>query len=58
MSKNISLQASKITKGMILAAGLGTRLRPITNDVPKPMIDVGDRKIIEYKGIMRLWPKY
>lgn len=38
----------EITRGMILAAGLGTRLRPVTNDIPKPMIEVGGRKIIEY----------
>lgn len=37
-----------VTKGMILAAGLGTRLRPLTYDVPKALIEVGDKKIIEY----------
>ena len=34
-------------KAMILAAGLGSRLQPITNKLPKPLIDVGGISLIE-----------
>jgi dTDP-glucose pyrophosphorylase len=32
---------------MLMAGGLGTRLRPITENIPKPMIEVGGRPILE-----------
>lgn len=32
---------------VLMAGGLGTRLRPITENIPKPMIDVGGRPILE-----------
>ncbi len=32
---------------VLMAGGLGTRLRPITDEVPKPMIPVGGKPILE-----------
>ena len=36
------------TYGAILAAGLGTRLRPLTNEVPKPSLPICGRPLLEY----------
>jgi len=35
-------------RALILAAGEGTRLRPLTADRPKPMLRVGDRPLLEH----------
>jgi glucose-1-phosphate thymidylyltransferase len=35
-------------KAIILAAGYATRLRPLTDDVPKPLLPVGGRPILDW----------
>ena len=37
----------KIKHGMILAAGLGKRMQPITLKIPKPLIQIGNKNLLE-----------
>jgi mannose-1-phosphate guanylyltransferase len=37
-----------MTKGMILAAGQGSRVRPLTKDLPKPMVPILGKPVMEY----------
>ncbi len=33
---------------VVMAGGIGTRLRPLTEDLPKPLLPIGDRPILEW----------
>ncbi|MGM8213706.1 nucleotidyltransferase family protein [Virgibacillus sp. W0430] len=46
-SNEIKTLPNKENVVVIMAGGLGTRLQPLTNDTPKPMLNIGDKPILE-----------
>lgn len=43
-----NLKAKLPMSALIMAGGKGTRLRPITNEIPKPLVKIGDKPIIQH----------
>lgn len=46
-SDDVDQVAEKENTVILMAGGLGTRLRPLTDDIPKPMLKIGDKPILE-----------
>lgn len=42
------MKNKQISTAFILGAGLGTRLKPLTENTPKPLLEIGGRRIITY----------
>ena len=39
---------NKPSELMVFAAGFGTRMQPLTNNLPKPLISVGGRTLLDH----------
>lgn len=44
---DLNRRAQKQNIVVLMAGGLGSRLRPLTDDIPKPMLKVGEKPILE-----------
>ncbi|ASG69047.1 alcohol dehydrogenase [Francisella halioticida] len=45
--EELSLPQTKPNRVVLMVGGLGTRLRPLTNNAPKPMLHVGEKPILQ-----------
>ncbi len=44
---DFAIDSSKQIEAVIMAGGTGTRLRPLTDETPKPMLPIGDKPLME-----------
>ena len=48
LRQDLMLEEPVEMSAVIMAGGFGTRLLPLTNDTPKPMLPIGDRPLMEH----------
>jgi len=46
--RELALEDELPVSAVVMAGGFGTRMRPLTETVPKPMLPVGDRPVMEH----------
>ena len=46
--ENLAPESIPELRAVIMAGGFGTRLRPLTDDLPKPMLPIGDRPLLQH----------